>query len=300
MHLAVHYSVEAADLRGRGEIAFDYFKCPAWPELADRVWRLHPTYVHFGLAAGKGSGTAFDWDTKGPADWGRIESLLAMTGTPYVNVHLAPLVADYPDVAEDSERPVDVERVTEALIRDVRGMVRRFGAGRVVAENERDAPGRRLRLSCRPDVIRAVIEETGCGLLLDVSHARLAARYLEMDAWDYLAGLPLARTREVHVTGIQRVDEVWVEYLRQKGLDARLLVPYVGRLMDHLPLAEADWTFAARAFEEVRRGAWGEPWMIALEYGGIGPIWEQITDANVLRAQVPRLFEMVKAIASHP
>lgn len=40
--------------------------------------------------------------------------------------------------------------------------------------------------------------------------------------------------------------------------------------------------------------------MVALEYGGVGPIWEEITDAGVLRAQAPRLFEMVKVIASRP
>lgn len=119
-----------------------------------------------------------------------------------------------------------------------------------------------------------------------------------MDPWDYLAHLPLNRTREIHVMGIQRADDTWAAYLQRKGLDVSLLAPYARRLMDHLPLTEEDWAFAARAFDEIRRGAWGEPWMVALEYGGVGPIWEEITDADVLRAQVSRLYGMVTAAAS--
>ena len=44
----------------------------------------------------------------------------------------------------------------------------------------------------------------------------------------------------------------------------------------------------------VQRGAWGQPWVVALEYGGVGPLWEAVTDADVLANQVPRLYDQVK------
>jgi hypothetical protein len=34
---------------------------------------------------------------------------------------------------------------------------------------------------------------------------------------------------------------------------------------------------------------------VALEYGGVGPVWEAVTDMEVLREKVPHLYELVKA-----
>ena len=35
-----------------------------------------------------------------------------------------------------------------------------------------------MRPSVEPEVITRVVEESGCGLLLDISHARIVANYL--------------------------------------------------------------------------------------------------------------------------
>jgi hypothetical protein len=34
---------------------------------------------------------------------------------------------------------------------------------------------------------------------------------------------------------------------------------------------------------------------IALEYGGVGPLWELVTDKDILREQIPRLHDLIKA-----
>ena len=131
-------------------------------------------------------------------------------------------------------------------------------------------------------------------MLLDISHARLAAHHLGMDAWDYIHALPVERIREIHVTGIQHFDARWVALLRRAGLDAGVIQGLVGRLVDHLPLTADDWAFAAQSLDHIRRGVWGQPWIVALEYGGVGPVWEAVTDMEVLREQIPRLYELVK------
>lgn len=41
-------------------------------------------------------------------------------------------------------------------------------------------------------------------------------------------------------------------------------------------------------------GQWGVPWMIAFKYGGVGPLWEAITEPDVLKEQVPRLSTIIK------
>ena len=79
-----------------------------------------------------------------------------------------------------------------------------FGPGRVIAENVPNADDC-LRPAYLPAVVRRVIEECDCGLLFDISHARRAARALGMAATEYIAQLPVERTREIHLSGIQQL-----------------------------------------------------------------------------------------------
>lgn len=294
MKLAVNYSHAAADLLRDEKIQLDYFKCPAWPDLVATVQEIHPTFVHFPLKVGSGIGDAIDAGTGRPADWGMVELLLSGTGTVLVNLHLSPDPQDYPDVPVDTVDPGHVEMLTERLIRDVRAVVERFGPECVVVENDHHSRGRNLRPAFLPEVIGRVMAETGCGLLLDVSHACLAARHLGMDAREYLAALPTERTREIHVSGIQRFEGRWVALARQIGVDPDLIQRLAGHLVEHLPMTEEDWEFFAWAMAQVRSGAWGRPWVATFEYSGVSGLFEAVTDADVLAEQVPRLYTLVR------
>jgi uncharacterized protein (UPF0276 family) len=294
MRFAVNYSRAAADLLRKGKIQIDYFKCPAWPDLVTMVQENHPTFVHFPLKVGSDIGDAVDTETGQPADWGQVEALLSGTDTLLVNLHLAPNSQDYPGIPVDTVDPDHMEMLTERLIRDVRAVVERFGSERVVVENDHHSRGRNLRPAFLPEVIGRVIAETGCGLLLDVSHARLAARHLGMGACQYLSALPTERTREIHVTGIQPFEGQWVEAAHRAGIDPDVIRRFTGHLVDHLPMTEEDWKFFAWAMAQVRSGAWGRPWVVTFEYGGVSWIYEAVTDAAVLREQVPRLHALVR------
>ncbi len=297
LQFAINYSREAADLLQAGRIQLDYFKCPAMPELVAEARKLRPTYVHFGLAAGKGIGTAQDYWTGQPPDWRQIEALIAQSDTRYINLHLAPNPSDYPELTGETSDPSHVNRLAEQAIRDVRDVVGRFGAGRVIVENE-GAVAQFLRPAIMPAFIDRVVRETGCGLLLDVSHARLAARLLGMDAHEYLRGLPLAKMVEIHFTGIQRFDDGWIDVVRKAGLDEETIQLFGGKLMDHLPMTDADWDCLAWSMHQIRSGHWGNPWIIASEYGGVGWFFGATTNAEVLAEQTPRLYGMIKP--EHP
>jgi len=294
VQLAVHYSPASAALLARGHIAFDRFKCPAWPDLVREARAVAPVYVHLPLIVGSGVGDAQDSETHAPPDWAAFERLLTGTDTPFVNLHLAAHERDYPGIPRLSADPAHTELVAGRLLRDVRGVVARWGADRVIVENVPEEPGR-MRAAYLPETVRRVVAETGCGLLLDVSHARLAAPALGMDARDYIAALPVDRTREIHITGIQPFDEHWARVLRDAGVPEATIAGYAGRPLDHLPFTDADWEFAAWAIGRVHSGAWGEPWLVALEYGGVGGAWGAVTDAAVLREQVPRLAALLAA-----
>src|SRR4051794_25363641 len=108
MEFAVHYSREAAALVDAGRIAVDRFKCPAWPELLARVRAAYPVYVHFPLRVGGGTGDAEHTETHAPADWRAVETILAETNTPFVNLHLEPTTSDHPEIPADSTAPAHI------------------------------------------------------------------------------------------------------------------------------------------------------------------------------------------------
>jgi len=297
MDFAVNYSVAAADLLCRGEIEIDRFKCPAWPDLIDDVQTVTPIYVHFPLRVGAGIGDAWDGEAGRPADWRKIEALLARTGTPLVNAHLSLSVRDHPDVPLDTRDPAHVDRLAACLIRDVRGMVKRLGPDRVIVENIHEFGASHLHAGLFPEVIRRVTDETGCGFLLDLSHAHIAAHDIGMDPRQYVSALPVDCIREIHISGNQRVEGRWLDLLRQAEPDEDLVRRLTGRLLDHLPMTPEDWDLTAWAMAQVHSGAWAEPWVVTMEYGGVGWFFEVVTDVDVLAAQVPRVRALVEGSA---
>jgi uncharacterized protein (UPF0276 family) len=295
---ALNYSSAAADLFRDGLIKVDRFKCPSWPEVIAAAQELHTAYVHLPLRVGAGIGDAINTETEQPADWQRLEPLLARTDTPQINVHLAPFTSDFPGIPADTIDPAHLEMLTAHALRDLEVLVARFGPERILVENADDGKGMIPHPALQPSVIRRVIEATDCGFLLDVAHARLVAHTLGLDAREYLAGLPTERTCEIHLAGIQPFAGQWMALMRQEGLTDKDLGWFAGlkpgQLLDHLPLVKEDWEFYAWSLEQVRRGAWGQPWITTLEYGGVGGVWELLTDRAVLAEQVPRLYRMVK------
>jgi uncharacterized protein (UPF0276 family) len=163
------------------------------------------------------------------------------------------------------------------MIEDVASVVRRYGAERTIVENipYRGVYGKTLRPAVEPAVIRRICTETGCRLLLDISHARIAAHHLQIDEQTYMDALPVDRLQELHFTGLHDLD---------------------GVLMDHLPVLETDWPVLEWAFHRIRAGVWASPWMLALEYGGIGEKFKHRSDARVLASQVPILYQMVQSL----
>jgi hypothetical protein len=118
-------------------------------------------------------------------------------------------------------------------------------------------------------VIQKIVAETGCGLLLDISHARISARHRGLDETAYLTGLPVERTRELHITGLHTVLGGW---------------------QDHLPMLPGDWPWVDKALENVKSRIWGSPWLLAFEYGGEGDWFSDHTDPVVIADQMPMLW----------
>ncbi len=271
MLYAINYSPQAAALLRKGQIEIDRFKCPPWPDMIAEAEALRPVAVHFPLRAGSGS-------LAESTDWESVERFLESTATAYVNIHLAVRAKEMPHLPAD--QPLEGgerQQVIERLLRDVEAVTRRFGAERVIAENvpwHKDYTPN-LYATVQPEVIRTVIETANCGLLLDISHARISAQNMGMDESAYLRALPVECLRELHFTGIH--DWGFIQ-------------------MDHLSVQEEDWPWLDRVLEQVRRGAWGQAHMLAFEYGGIGGFFQDHTDEASILRDVPPMYAKVKAV----
>lgn len=260
MELAINYSPQAVELLNEGAIRFDRLKCADWPDMIRDALAVAPAYVHFPLESGlREQRYALDLDL--------VAQIREQTHTPIVNTHLIAF-------ADDGQSDADIEA---KMIDDLGVLVGRFGAENVMAENIPYYPTglKRMYAKCcvDPELIHRVLERTGVGFLLDISHARIAATHLGIDAKAYIESLPVDRIRELHITGIEPVD---------------------GRLLDHMPLNDEDWRWAEWAMSRIADGAWRKPWCVALEYGGIGKPFVWRSEKRVIADQLPRLDDLMK------
>lgn len=269
MEFAINYSPQAAALVEAGTIHIDRFKCPDWPDLIAEARQIAPVYVHFALTAGGGLANI---------DWAFIEQMLADTDTPYVNLHLAPSAADFPKFYDplfltEAQR----EEVIARMIADVTLFTTRFGPSRVVVENipyrgqgdEVKKKKRILRPCVEPDVFTRVLDATGARLLFDLSHARITADTLGLDPATYIEAFPLARLKELHITGIQMID---------------------GVPNDHMHFTDEDWRWFEWFMARIHAGRIAEPTIVAFEYGGVTPKFDWRSRTDVIESHVPRML----------
>jgi len=193
-------------------------------------------------------------------------------------MHLSPCVEDFSGMALDTTAPTDRSKLIDAMLADIAQLSERFGAKTVILENMPWAPWPPHKIPqpvLLPEVICQVIRQTGCGLVLDIAHASIAARHLGMDAREYLRQLPTDRICEVHVSGTS-------------------LLPN-GEWDDHYALTPSDLQLTEWAIHRMRAGGWPSGWVMTFEYGGWGN-WPKPTDKDTIHKQVPLLWELAKSV----
>lgn len=250
-----------------GQIQVDRFKTPDWPDMILEAQTFCPVSVHFELRAGN--------DTARKVDWQRIQEIREQTGTPFVNLHLDPRIKHYPDVPVDTTDPLESRRIVDQIIADVNLAAQNFPPDLLIGENVpyRGWDDKSLRPAVVPANICRIVDETGCGLLLDISHARISAHHLGMDEREYMNQLPVDRLRELHFTGLHHIGS---------------------RLQDHLEILQPDWEILDWVLERIECGDWRQPWMFVFEYGGVGEKFAGRSETQVIAEQVPRLYDLVK------
>ena len=270
MKFAINYSPESEQLWRAGQIHVDVFKCPDWDDLVPRVQKMHGAYVHGGLFAGR--------NLLADVDFERLDHWLRTTETKMINMHLAPSAGDFP--ADVSLTP---EVIIKQAVSDIEYLGERFGNDRVIVEHipfpMPDWSPDLLAEAVDPTVIGEIVRRTGCGFLLDVAHAvRACEGTARADVKAFINALPLHALCELHIVGIlPETDEYGVR-------------------VDHFPMTAADWQLAEWVVAQIRAGHWPEPETLAFEYGGVGPLFEWRSRADVIAEQAPRLYQLAKSV----
>lgn len=268
MKLAINYSRTAASLLQSGAINLHRFKTPPWRNMIAEASQYKPVAVHFDLVAGNGS--------LKNADWQLVEDLLHTTETRYVNLHLIVRSGDLPNVPIENPSSTHIRAVTDAMLTDVLSVTQRFGAPNVIVENSPYLPQKQTLVSAcvLPQVITEVVQTANCGLLFDLSHARIAAAGLGIAEHEYIETLPLHALRELHFTGIHTLPN--------------------GLLQDHLPATPADWVELDWLLQNLHANRWqgAAPHMLAFEYGGEGgEFFRTNCSPQTIASDMPELWQ---------
>lgn len=237
-----------------GAVDVDCLKAAEWMDGGQlaAVRAQRPVLLHLD------AGAIWPWSRRwavGLAAWAE------RAGTPWLSVHLD---LGWTFLAYRWPGPPLIPRALALpwALRSVRRL-QAVGSVPIAVENIPRWTRSRPAYTADPAFISRVVAETGCGLLLDLGHARIAAHFEGEPEHDYLARLPLDRVVEIHVSG------------PRPG-------PYPdGRLVDaHQPMLEVDYALLAWVLDR------SAPRAVTLEYS---------KDSAQIVAQLARLRALLDA-----
>jgi len=260
MRFAVNYSNPLIRLLKEKAIKIDLIKCPDWEGMLAEAKPHGQITIHFDLEVGLGN--TFQ------VDFSRVKALLNSTETPHVNTHLVTPRQFNPD------DPSQLQKINLLWREEIDCMSNHLGAEMVALEHHPyTAANRNIQPAADAKIFSQVIQDTGCMFLLDLAHASITAATLNIDVKEYISALPINRLVEMHITGIKT---------------------HSGVLTDHFELGNDDWAILRWALDEIQAKHWREPKIVAFEYGGIGQTFVWRTEYDVLKTQVPLLYQMIR------
>lgn len=202
MKLAVNYLQEVQELLEEGKLYFiDYLKLYSINgDLSPFDWCANHSNVLFHGFVGNASNVADIkfWENRDI----ELQKEYYLNGkTPYISLHI-----------NTNDKEIQTEEETfNTIIENVRKVKEVFGM-EVILEN---VPARHNDRSkdflASPEFITKVVNETDCGFLFDIGHAKQAAYVLEIPFNEYVDRLPMNRLIEVHLSGVSVAEDgmVW-------------------------------------------------------------------------------------------
>ena len=243
MKYACNMSYPLMDILKTTPIFCDYIKIGAFgptENLLDQAYSLKPLLIH-----------GFGWFERGgmpstkEIDYDKINQYIQKYQTPFIGIHSLCYEEDARQIYNQNVRSFMVDRFKEFT---------NHISCQILIENMDynpfySHPSTQME-TVKPEFISKLVEDTGLGLLLDTSHAKVSAYQLNMDIYAYLDQLPLEAIKEIHFSGTQ--------FERKSGyID-------VHGIMD-----EEDYQIARYLQERIKKIDLNRLTMITLEYGTV-------------------------------
>jgi uncharacterized protein len=272
--LHVNWSEELRQLLIEDRIEVDGIKIPDWPHcllpalgvaraldagFGQQRSRPVEVQVHFALATCDGMLS----DHELVRCWGFLQT----TDTEIVNTHFrVPR-----DLAAGGR--IEAAALMTVAFAHLEQLANKFGREAIVVEHIPE-PEWLTALGSYPALLCRLVRETGVGLLLDISHARLSARHHSCSTQEYIERLPLEQLKLVHTTGV--------------GQDAN------GSWVDHLPMDDQDYAILSSVLQGARLGNYPVPHAVQHEYGGISGFLRRHSSSEVVEREVRSLRRLLQ------
>jgi uncharacterized protein (UPF0276 family) len=180
-------------------------------------------------------------------DWQR------QTNCPWLSAHLDYHTQEEIDeLFREDRRPqrYDAEQAFELLCRATQ-TVKAYLSVPLLLENMQHWHLPEIDIAVTPDFIRRVLEETQCGLLLDLAHARITAAILACDVQSYLEEFPLEQIVEIHVSSPRYENKHWVNSHETLQEEDYALLEWLLRRTTPRAVTLEYWKNAAQAQKQI-------------------------------------------------
>jgi uncharacterized protein (UPF0276 family) len=261
MYVGCNWSDALGALIAEGRADVDYVKYGVYPDYEEKFAQIRPQKPI--LLHGLGCFDHAGMMDPGGVDFEAANARIAACGSPHYGLHLAIQNADVkPGMAESGMRA--------RLLFGVKTFKENIRVPLIV-ENTPDSPKDRTVFDhypyAEPEKLADILETADVGLLLDLTHAKITARFRGWDIRDFLSALPLHRVREIHVNG--------------SGVDESGFPSDTHQAMEEEDYALLEWVLARTS-----------PRVVTLEYSGVKGEGEARVRENLIR-QLLRLKEIL-------
>lgn len=202
MKLAVNYLQEVQELFEEEKINFiDYLKLYSINgDLSPFNWCANHSNVLFHGFVGHASNVA-DVKFIENRDIELQKEYYERGKTPYISLHIN---------TNDAEIQTE-EKTLETIIKNVQKVKEIFGMEVILENVPARYEDRQKDFLASPEFITRVINETDCGFLFDIGHAKQAADVLKIPFDEYVNRLPMNRLVEIHLSGVTVAEDgiVW-------------------------------------------------------------------------------------------
>lgn len=202
MKLAVNYLQEVQELLVEGKLDFiDYLKLYSINgDLSPFDWCANHSKVLFHGFVGNASNVAdfLFWENR---DVELQKEYYKKGKTPYISLH----------INTNDEEIRGEEETLKTIIQNVEKVKETFDMEVILENVPARYNDRNKDFLASPEFITKVVNETDCGFLFDIGHAKQAADVLEISFDEYVNRLPMDRLVEIHLSGVTIGDDekVW-------------------------------------------------------------------------------------------